>query len=680
MNDFYNSPTDLGFGKFGFGGGFGPSATPVYQATASYVKSSAFVVSNVQSAAINLSSMFSVPTGSSAPAYIVLTGLDRNEYSAGATGATGALSGNGATDTFSSIGSDGRGVDIVFTYNATTGQYTNSAYGNLSQITYNASASPNDITSLSLFGTNSLSIANSYGNSAYSMVQHDASGYLGSVTIATQSGFQGSVPAQATPSSIAAVAESFVGKAWNMNGCWTLASTIAAEAGAGLSVTSTMTGAVGQANGEWIVAYNGPAGQSGNWQSMVTAGEVILFGTTSGSVAHITTCVSGSGSTAMLVDNITYENAQGQITNLANDGSSSDVTIASPHAASQEWAGIPSNMVVIYELDAPIVTALVAKDTLLLNASQTLSKLFSATDPASKAITEYQVYDTATTDSLAVGTTTESAHTAANAVTTASLSSVALVAGSSTSTDTIEVRAYNGSYWGDWQSLAVNVSATASPPVVANQTSSQTWTQGHNISLVLAANTFSDPNGETLAYTATQSNGQALPNWLTFNAATDSFSGVAPSTAQSLSLTVTATDTSGLSVSETFSASVVAQPGITLAQTAAQTWMAGQTVSFALPTNTFTDNGGTLVSTTAYQTSGRSVTSWLNYNSTTETFSGTVPSTASGTVTLEVVARDSNGYTAADVFLVNFANGTATTHLVGVASVSAVTGMELLHA
>ena len=79
-----------------------------------------------------------------------------------------------------------------------------------------------------------------------------------------------------------------------MNGCWTLASTIAAEAGAGLSVTSTMTGAVGQANGEWIVAYNGPAGQSGNWQSMVTAGEVILFGTTSGSVAHITTCVSGS--------------------------------------------------------------------------------------------------------------------------------------------------------------------------------------------------------------------------------------------------------------------------------------------------------------------------------------------------------------------------------------------------
>ena len=97
-----------------------------------------------------------------------------------------------------------------------------------------------------------------------------------------------------------------------MDGCWVLASTIAADAGTSLPVQSTLIGQPGQANGEWIVAFNGPAGQSGNWQSMVTAGEIVVIGTPGGG-GHITTCVSGSGSTAMLVDNITYENGAGQI-------------------------------------------------------------------------------------------------------------------------------------------------------------------------------------------------------------------------------------------------------------------------------------------------------------------------------------------------------------------------------
>lgn len=426
------------------------------------IKNSAYVVTGAQS--ISLSSMFAVTASSSNPTYLVLTGLDRNEYTAGATRATGTLSGNGHTDKFSSIGSDGRGIDIVFTYQASTGQYYNSTYGYLDQVTYTSSASSNDVTNLSLFGTNSLSVATAYGINAYSMMQHDAPGYIGSVTVATQPTFQGSVPTQATPDSIAAVAESFVGKAWNMSGCWVLASTIAAEAGASLPITSTEIGIAGQANGEWFVAYNGPVGQSADWQSMIKAGEIIAFETSSGG-AHITTVVSGSGSTALLVDNITYVNARGQITNLANDGSSADVTIAAPHAASEEFAGVPANMVVIYELDTPIVSSLVTTDILASGGSQALSTLFSAVDPAGKAITEYQVYDTATSDSLTVGGVTQAAHSAATAVTTSSLSLVSLVGGSVATSDTVEVRAFNGSYWGDWQAFNVSVSvATASSP------------------------------------------------------------------------------------------------------------------------------------------------------------------------------------------------------------------------
>ena len=97
----------------------------------------------------------------------------------------------------------------------------------------------------------------------------------------------------------------------------------------------------------------------------------------------------------MLVDNITYVNGQGNITNPANDGSSSDIIVAAPHAASQEWSGVQASSVVIYELDTPVVSATVASDSLACLASQSLASLFTASDPVNRAITSWQAYDTA---------------------------------------------------------------------------------------------------------------------------------------------------------------------------------------------------------------------------------------------------------------------------------------------
>ena len=707
---------------------------------------------------IGLSQMFTVTAGSSDPAYLVLTVLDRNEYTKGATGVTGSLSGNGHTLALSSIGGDGRGAGIVFTYQASSGRYYNSTYGYLDQLTYNSSGSLNDVTNLSLFGCTSLSAATSYASNAYNLMQMDPSGYLGSATVATQPGSTGTVPTQATPQSIAAVADSFVGKAWNMDGCWVLASTIAAEAGASLPVQSTAIGLPGAANGEWIVAFNGPTGQSGNWQSMVTEGDVIVIGT-SGGGGHITTCVSGSGASAMLVDNITYINASGQVQNLANDGSSSDIIVSAAHPASQEWSGVSASSVVIYELDTPVVTDTVASDSLALLASLSLGSLFVAADPAGKAITEWQVYDTSTTDTLVQGGTSHADHSAASALTVASLSAVSLLAGSTATTDTIEVRAYNGTWWGDWQTLTVAVSGTAqaaSPappvltaqtpnqtwtggktvslavgftdpqhealaysatlangqalpawllfnattdlftgvapttaetlsiavtardtsaltatdkfsvtilgaPVVGAQTATQTWTEGKAVSLVLAPGTFTDPQNESLSYTATLANGQPLPTWLGFNAATETFSGTAPATAQSLSIKVTATDTSGLTVSEMFAANVVPAPGITVSDpTPNQTWTDGKAVTLVLPANTFTDALGLKMTFAAYETSGSNVASWLHFNATTDEFSGTVPTSLTGSVGLAVVATDTKNLSIADMFSVTFAP--ASTH------------------
>jgi hypothetical protein len=596
-------------------------------------------------AAIGLAQMFSVTAASSDPAWLVLTVLDRNEYTAGASGATGSLSGNGHTLNLSSLGGDGRGAGIVFTYQPSTGRYYSSIYGYLDQLIYNGSGSASDVTNLSLFGTSNLSIATAGASSAYAMMQADPSGYLGSATVVTQAKFTGPVPAQATPDSIASIADGFVGQAWNEDGCWVLASTVAADAGASLPVQSTEIGLPGQPNGEWIVAFNGPAGQSANWQSMVTAGEIVVIGTPGGG-GHITTCVSGSGPTAMLVDNATFVTNGGQVTNLAKDGSGSDIIIAAPHLASREWAGVQAASVVIYELDTPIVADTVSSLSLSFHVSQTLGGLFTATDPANKTITQWQVYDTATSDTLVFGGSGDSDHAAATALTVMSLSAVALLAGAVATTDMLDVRAYNGSYWGDWVTLNVAVTPPApSPPVLTAQTPSQTWTDGKPIALPVA---FSDPQGETLSYSAKLSNGQALPAWLAFNATTDTFSGIAPAAAQTLNIVVTATDTSALSASESFSATVVGAPAIT-ARTANQTWTEGKAISLALPANTFTDPQGQTLVYTASLGNGQALPDWLSFNAATETFTGTAPAVARN-LSLEVTATDNSGLATSESF------------------------------
>ena len=63
----------------------------------------------------------------------------------------------------------------------------------------------------------------------------------------------------------------------------------------------------------------------------------------------------------------------------------------------------------------------------------------------------------------------------------------------------------------------------ASAPVLTAQTAAQTWKHGQSISFTLASNTFTDPQNSKLTFSAKLSTGAALPSWLTFNAATGTF-------------------------------------------------------------------------------------------------------------------------------------------------------------
>jgi hypothetical protein len=412
--------------------------------------------------AFSISSLINL-SATSNPTYLVVNALDRQEYTAAATGETGNFAANGTTLNLSAIGGDARGAGIVYAWQASTGQYVNATYGALNQLTYTDSTSRNDVTNISFFGTSSAITAQAYAKNAYSLMQADASGYLGSTTFATTT--SAAAASQATPNGIAAAAMSLVGHSWNNEGCWVLASTIAAEAGAGLPVQSTALHIPGASNGEWVTIYNGPAGGTGDWQSLVSKGDIVAFAT-SATTGHITTCVSGSGATAMLVDNITYLGQFGRITNAANDGSANDVTIATPHTAAQEFSGVASNTVVIYALDTPSITDH-APASLSTNASISLATLFSAADPAHKAITAYQVYQQGNGDILLLGGKACPASSATDAAIATSLTALSLHASASPNTDTLEMRASNGTYWGDWQSLTLNVTASPAAQVMS---------------------------------------------------------------------------------------------------------------------------------------------------------------------------------------------------------------------
>ncbi len=177
---------------------------------------------------IDLSTLFSVTPAASDPTYLILSGLDRDEYTVGYnTADMGTLSGNGAHQTYTNVESDAWSVGIVFTYQASTGQYYNSTYGYFDQVTYTASSNTNDNAVLSVFTTNNSSLATEDASNPYNLEQDlGASGYVGSVGVVTQPSFAGPAPSQATPDSVCAAAESFVGKTRNMDGCWVTTPTL----------------------------------------------------------------------------------------------------------------------------------------------------------------------------------------------------------------------------------------------------------------------------------------------------------------------------------------------------------------------------------------------------------------------------------------------------------------------
>ena len=202
--------------------------------------------------------------------------------------------------------------------------------------------------------------------------------------------------------------------------------------------------------------------------------------------------------------------------------------------------------------------------------------------------------------------------------------------------------------------VTVTIHGLNDVPTVANNILDQTAKDAALFEFTLPANTFADADvGDSLTYSATKSDGTSLPAWLTFTAATRTFSGT-PTDADSgtLSIKVTVTDGSSASVNDTFDIQVGDNHAPTVAQPIPDQNATGESAfSFTFAVDTFADtDAGDSLTYSATTADGGSLPGWLTFTPATRTFAGTPTSTDFGPLSITVTATDTSQAEASDTF------------------------------
>ena len=198
------------------------------------------------------------------------------------------------------------------------------------------------------------------------------------------------------------------------------------------------------------------------------------------------------------------------------------------------------------------------------------------------------------------------------------------------------------------QSFTITVNNTNDAPTVANiipdQTIAEDIPSSNNPFFQIPLNRFNDVDaGDTLTYTLTKADGSSLPSWISMSS--DRWITANPTNSEvgTIALKATATDSSGASVSDTFNITVTnTNDAPTVANAIAdQTTAEDASFSYQVPSNAFADvDSGTTLTYTATLSNGSSLPSWLSFNASTRTFSGTPTNSEVGTIAVKVTASD----------------------------------------
>lgn len=198
-------------------------------------------------------------------------------------------------------------------------------------------------------------------------------------------------------------------------------------------------------------------------------------------------------------------------------------------------------------------------------------------------------------------------------------------------------------------SFEIVVTNTNDDPQVSQPIPSQVATQNSPFNFSVDPNTFSDADNDTnsLSFSATLENGNPLPNWLTFDTETLSFSGTPTNEDVSvLTLSITADDgQGGTPAVASFELVVVNVNDVPILNNNVldQTVTEDSLFSFTIPTNLFSDPDLDALSYSAQLSNGESLPAWLQFDASNNTLLGTPGNENVGTLNITILANDGQG-------------------------------------
>ena len=219
----------------------------------------------------------------------------------------------------------------------------------------------------------------------------------------------------------------------------------------------------------------------------------------------------------------------------------------------------------------------------------------------------------------------------------------------------VMVTATDGSAASVSDTFSLTVNNTNDAPTVANAITDQVASEDAAFNFTVSVDAFADTDvGDSLTLSATLSDGSPLPTWLSFDALTNTFSGT-PNNGEvgALNITVTATDGSAASVSDTFALTVNNTNDAPTVSTPIVDQVASEDAaySFVVPADAFADiDAGDSLTLSATLSDGSALPTWLSFDAITNTFSGTPANGEVGALNITVTATDGSAATASDTF------------------------------
>ena len=205
------------------------------------------------------------------------------------------------------------------------------------------------------------------------------------------------------------------------------------------------------------------------------------------------------------------------------------------------------------------------------------------------------------------------------------------------------------------KTLKIAITNANDAPTVSNAISDQAVVEDGSFNFQFNENVFADVDSiAALTYAATLSDDTVLPQWLTFNAATRTFSGTPTnSDVGSIAVKLTATDSGGALASDTFN---IVVSNVNDAPTVAnaipdQTISNGSAMYFKFDATTFSDvDVSDTLSYVASLSDGTALPSWLTFDAAARTFTGTPTNSDIGSLAIKVTATDTGSVTVFDTF------------------------------